>query len=274
MSGAAVGIENTKAMVLAAGRGTRLKELTENTPKPLVKVGNASPLMRTLSLLHGAGYRDVCVNAYYLAEQIKDAVAPIKPHVEVILEKEGLDNGGGVKNALPFLGKAPFIVVNGDLIWSEETHPILAQLPKLFDAEKMDGLLLLIPLKNAYGYTGNGDFTCDLSHVAGNAFGEGNALLSKPLTGPFSNPLSALCCGQLSWLRDKPEGAGYIYGGVQILHPRIFAGFADQKNFPLTAVYKQAVAEGRLYGHVYTGSWADMGTPKGLVAAQKLLSAF
>ena len=231
----------TKVMVLAAGRGSRLKELTEHTPKPLVSVGKVQPLKRTLSLLAHRGFTQVVVNAWYLAEKIKKAVEPIKnPAVTVVEEDYLLDTGGGVKNALSHLGIEPFIVINGDLIWSEETDPILAQLPDLFDAEKMDVLLLLIPRLNALGYSKTGDFSMTEN-------------------------------GQIAFKGKDQNTAPYVYSGIQILHPRVFAAH-DKNTFSIIDVYRTVQQKGRLYGHVYTGEWADMGTPEGIWAATELLT--
>lgn len=223
----------TRAMVLAAGRGTRLRELTESTPKPLVPVAGVQPLKRTLSLLAYRGYNEAVVNAWYLADQIKNAVENIQnPLVTVLEEHTLLDTGGGIKNALMYFGTAPFLVVNGDVIWSEETHPIIAQLPDLFDPEKMDALLLLVPRAQASGYSGAGDFSCDET-------------------------------GKLAFkTADAPE-APYVYSGIQILSPYLLDRISAS-TFSLIDAYRLAEKEGRLYGHVYEGEWVDMGTPEGI----------
>lgn len=230
----------TSTMILAAGRGTRLQELTADTPKPLVPVAGVKPLRRTLGLLAYRGYSQTVVNAWYLADKIKKEAESVQnPLVTVIEESNLLDTGGGIKNALSHLGTDPFLVINGDLIWSEEATPILAQLPGMFDPEKMDALLVLIPLEHAQGYTKQGDFFME----------EGGRLrLRQPDDGP----------------------APYVYGCIQILHPRAFVGH-DSSAFPLTDVYKTAASQGRLYGVEYTGEWADMGTPEGMQAAGRIL---
>ncbi len=229
----------TNAMILAAGRGTRLKDLTIDTPKPLVPVAGVRPLERTLQLLDNAGYSRVVVNAWYFAEQIVDVANDHKAmDIKVICEDELLDTGGGIKNALPELGKEPFLAVNGDLIWSEELNPILKELPTIFDESKMDALLLLIPTDKALGYSGKGDFFLDED-------------------------------GGLVW-RNGSASAPYVYACIQVLHPRLFDGLPDTP-FPMINAYNKAAKAGRLYGHVYQGEWADMGTPNGMQAADDLL---
>lgn len=232
-------MSKTNAMILAAGRGTRLKDLTMSMPKPLVPVAGVRPLERTLQLLEEAGYNHTVINAWYFAEQIVDVASEYgNMDIEVICEDELLDTGGGIKNALPSLGEEPFLVVNGDLVWSEELHPVLKELPTLFDESKMDALLLLIPTDKALGYSGKGDFFLDTGNL-------------------------------LKW-RNGSASAPYVYACIQILHPRLFNGLPDVP-FSMMDAYHKAAKAGRLYGHVYQGEWADMGTPKGMQAANDLL---
>ena len=240
---------NIPAMILAAGRGTRLKDLTADTPKPLVSVGGVQPLVRSLGLLEKAGYTHLYANAWYHAEQIEKAVthfnkAATTATAMAIREENLLDTGGGIKNAMEVFGaKAPFLAVNGDLIWSEETHPILGNLPRLFDDRTMDALLLLVPTEKAMGYAGKGDFF--LGEVAENGV------------------------GSLKWRGDAPS-APYVYACIQVLHPRLFIGTPNEP-FAMGSLYRKASAEGRLYGIVYQGQWADMGTPEGMTLAAGML---
>ncbi len=239
----------TPAMILAAGRGTRLKDLTQDTPKPLVPVGDITPFERSAGLLAKAGYNSIYANAWYCGEQIVKAAdrlnnAGLGCTVTAIEEEELLDTGGGIKNAMKTFGdKVPFISVNGDLVWSEETHPILKHLPGLFDDSKMDALLLLVPREKAMGYFKDGDFFLDLE--------EGEKV------------------GKLRWRDGEPE-APYVYACIQVLHPRLFDGSPDTP-FSMAALYRKASNEGRLYGVKYDGQWADMGTPEGMELAANML---
>lgn len=229
-------------MVLAAGRGTRLKHLTATTPKPLVPVAGKGPLMHTLGRLAERGFRHVVVNAFYLGEQIEAAAknAPEGLAVEVLREPELLDTGGGIRNALPHLGDGPFMVINGDVIWGEAQTPLLRTLVAAFDPARMDALLVLVPHGNAQGYTGAGDF--------------------------FLQP-----DGQLRW-RGTAPAAPYVYGCLQMMHPRAFRG-TQPGAFSVLDVWKAALEAGRLFGYVYDGPWVDMGTPEGLAKAERLLTA-
>ncbi|MBI1364202.1 MAG: NTP transferase domain-containing protein [Proteobacteria bacterium] len=231
----------TKVMILAAGRGTRLKELTANTPKPLVPVAGVRPLLRTLGLLDAHGVKDVVMNLHYLGNQIEQAVAESSLGLSVTYTREEmlLDTGGGIKHALPLLGDKPFMAINGDVIWDEENHPALQDLLKKFDGRRMDACLLVVPLKAATTHKGRGDFFID---------GESRLTLRKP----------------------DQDAAPYVYTGIQILHPRFFDGLPDGP-FPLVEGYRRAQEKGRLFGQVYEGTWVDMGTPEGMEAAARLL---
>jgi MurNAc alpha-1-phosphate uridylyltransferase len=232
----------THAMILAAGRGTRLKELTANTPKPLVPVAGVRPLIRTLGLLESAGVRDLVINLHYLGGQIEQAVADAPHGLRVAYSREDmlLDTGGGIKKALPLLGEAPFIAINGDVIWDEEGHPVLADLLKKFDEKRMDACLLLVPLTSAPTHKGKGDFTMGAD-------------------------------GRLTLRTATQDSAPYVYTGIQILHPRFFDALPSGA-FPLVEGYRRAQEKGRLFGQVYTGTWVDMGTPDGMEAAARLLT--
>lgn len=109
-----------RAMILAAGRGERLRPLTDRTPKPLLEVGGQPLLFHHLQRLAGAGFRHVVINLAYLGDQIRERVgdgARWGLQVHYSQEPEGaLETGGGIAQALPLLGNGPFLVVNGDIL--------------------------------------------------------------------------------------------------------------------------------------------------------------
>lgn len=228
------------AMILAAGRGSRLKELTAETPKPLVPVAGVRPVIRTLDLLHRSGHSSVVMNTSYLAEKLEHEVSAScgDMHIMFSRETERLETGGGVKNALHLLQDDAFLVINGDVIWAEEEMPILPILPKLFDPETMDALLLVVPREAAHAHTGKGDFFVDDD-------------------------------GKLTF-RDSAAEAPYVYTGIQVLHPQFFADL-PHGCYSLVEGYRKAAAKGRLFGVTYGGCWVDMGTPEGMDAAAGLL---
>lgn len=130
-----------KAMILAAGRGERMRPLTDHTPKPLLRVGDKSLIEHLLAALARADIRDIVINHAHLGEQIVRALgdgAHLDVHIEYSHEAEGsLETGGGIFKALPLLGDDPFLVVNGD-IWTD--FPF-ASLPRDLDG---DGYLVLV----------------------------------------------------------------------------------------------------------------------------------
>lgn len=104
-------------MILAAGRGERMRPLTDHTPKPLLKVGGKPLIVWHLERLAKAGFSEVVINHAHLGEQIEQALrdgSQWNVHIQYSPEKIALETAGGITNALPLLGAEPFLVVNGD----------------------------------------------------------------------------------------------------------------------------------------------------------------
>lgn len=230
-----------RAMVLAAGLGLRLRPITLTTPKPLVRVGGVTMLDRVLDRLAEHGVELAVVNTHHLGDQIARHVAARRtPRIEISHEDVLLDTGGGVAKALPLLGGTPFFVANSDLLWTDGTEPALKRLAASWDDARMDALLLLHPTARAYGYDGRGDFVAD-----------GDGRLARPARG---------------------ASAPYLFAGVQLLHPRLFAG-APEGRFSLNLLFDRAAAAGRLFGIVHTGGWYHVGTPDSLAGVEAALAA-
>lgn len=226
------------AMVLAAGLGSRLRPVTNTTPKPLVKVAGRSLLDRGLDQLVLAGVTRAVINVSHLGQQIIDHCAAIKrPEMIISDERSGLlDSAGGIVKALPQLGRAPFYILNADTFWIDDKGTALSALASLFDASKMDMALLLAGLENAIGHSGSGDFVMGADGRLSRATGEARA------TAP-------------------------VYAGAAILHPRIFDG-ADASPHSLNLYFDRAIASGRLYGCLMPCPWITVGTPQGLAEAE------
>jgi MurNAc alpha-1-phosphate uridylyltransferase len=226
-------------MVLAAGLGTRMRPLTDDRPKPLLPLAGRTLLEHALDRLEDAGVTEAVVNAHWRAEQIETLLADrAAPRLTIQHEKTLLETGGGVKRALPLLGDAPFAVVNGDAYWLNGPTPALDRLAAAFDAEEMDGLLLLVRTAQVDGEVGLGDFMLD--------------------------PL-----GRLRRPKER-EMSPYLYGGVQILHPRLFDG-APEGAFSLNRLYDRAIEAERLSGLVHDGVWFHLSTPRDLDRAELAL---
>lgn len=230
----------THAMVLAAGLGLRLRPITANLPKPLVKVAGRAMLDHALDHLEFHGVETAVVNCHYLPDMIERHMAErSSPTITVFREDGLLDTGGGVANALPALGADPFFVANADIIWTDGDRPALARLAEFWRDEDMDALLLMHPVARATGYQGDGDFHRDE-------------------TGRLHR-------------RTADETSPLVFAGVQILHPRLFDG-APEGPFSLNLLYDIAEKNQRLYGLVHDGGWYHIGTPDALREISALLA--
>ncbi|MCK8786477.1 nucleotidyltransferase family protein [Roseomonas sp. NAR14] len=245
-------IQPRHAMVLAAGLATRMRPLTDDTPKALLRLGGRSLLDCALDRLEAAGIARVVVNAHWHADQIEAALARRAdaeegPATVLQYEEVPLETGGGVLRALPLLGDAPFAAVNGDAYWLDGPTPALRRLAAAFDPARMDALLLLVRAAQVDGETGRGDFLLD------------------PL-GAARRP------------RER-EIAPYVFAGVQILAPALFgpdaegaaSGEAAAGKFSLNRLYDRAIEAGRLFGLVHDGVWFHLSTPPDLDRAEASL---
>lgn len=230
-------------MVLAAGLGTRMRPLTVDRPKPLVEVGGATLLDRTLGVLAAGGVRHAIVNVHYLADMMEAHLASERPPLALQVSDERaelLETGGGIVKALPLLGSDPFLAINCDNIWCDAETPAVASLLQEWDEARMDGLLLMVPIARARCHGARGDF-----------------LLAED--GRISRPAVR---------GDAP----CIYTGLQLLSKRLFAG-AEARPFSLNLLWDKAIAAGRLFGAVYDGLWFDVGTPDAVREVERHLGA-
>ena len=231
-------------MVLAAGLGLRMRPLTRDTAKPLLPLNGRSLLDHALDRLGEAGVREAVVNAHWHADKVAAAVAArdgAAPRIHLQREDELLETGGGVSRALSRLGPAPFAVANGDSMWLDGPTPALSRLAAAFDPARMDGLLLLVRSAQVEGEVGTGDFLLD--------------------------PL-----GRLRRPKER-EVAPYIFAGVQVLTPALFAHAPAAGAFSLNRLYDRAIAAGRLYALVHDGVWFHLSTPPDLERAEAAMQA-
>ncbi|WP_147163017.1 nucleotidyltransferase family protein [Pararhodospirillum oryzae] len=232
----------SRAMVLAAGLGTRMRPLTDSVPKPLVRVQGKPLIDWALDRLEEAGVSEAVVNLHHLPQMLRCHLAQRTTPPRLVFSDETharLETGGGVRHALPLLGDDPFFVVNTDVIWLNGARLALARMAEAWDPETMDALLLLHPLASAYGYDGKGDFLMD--------------------------PV-----GRLE-RRQPGLMAPFIFTGVQILHPRLFEG-TPEGPFSLNLLYDRALSEGRLGAIAHDGEWFHVGTPQALKYTERTLS--
>jgi MurNAc alpha-1-phosphate uridylyltransferase len=228
----------TKAMVLAAGLGLRMRPLTDRMPKPMVPVAGKPLLDHVLDKLADANVGEAVVNVHYLPDQIIDHVARrSRPRIIISDERnEVLGTGGAVVKALPLLGDAPFYHLNADTMWIDGVRPNLARMADAFDPARMDILLLMAPTATSIGYSGNGDY----------------AMLTD---------------GALR-KRKEHQVVPFVYAGVAIMSPALFTD-APQGEFSLTKIFDRANERERLFGLRLDGVWMHVGTPDAVQAAEK-----
>lgn len=228
-----------RAMLLAAGLGTRMRPLTETTAKPLLTVAGRSLLDRALDHLARVGVERVVVNTHWQAEAVRAALAARdRPETVESHEETLLDTGGAVARALPLLGPDPFYVVNGDALWLDGTRPALWRLAQAFDPAVTDAVLLVHRAVQVPYYSGRGDFAVD------------------PL-GRVRRPA-------------EKEIVPYLYTGVQLVAPALFAA-APAGPFSMNLLWDRAIAADRLRALVHDGIWLHLSTPEDLAAAEAVL---
>lgn len=146
------------AMVLAAGLGTRMAPLTDTMPKPMVSVAGRPIIDHILDKLVAAGVQRAVVNVHYMADPLESHLAG-RSDIEIVISDERetlMDSGGGVAQALQYLGDEPFLVLNADALWVEGVKPALDRLVDAWDPGKMDGLMLIANIATANWVFGPG----------------------------------------------------------------------------------------------------------------------
>jgi N-acetyl-alpha-D-muramate 1-phosphate uridylyltransferase len=230
----------SRAMVLAAGFGVRMKPLTDRLPKPLIAVGGKALIDHVLDRLAEVRVERVVVNVHYLADTVERHLAGRRGIVISDERDQILESGGGVVKALPLLGEAPFFLVNSDTIWIEGVKPNLARLADAFDLARMDALLLLAPAASSVGYSGRGDYAM-----------APNGRLER---------------------RGERHVVPFVYAGAAIFSPTLFAA-APPGAFSLTRLFDRAEEAGRLHGLRLEGVWMHVGTPEAIAEAEAALGA-
>ena len=219
-----------RAMILAAGRGERLRPLTERIPKPLLPVAGEPLIVHQLRWLHRAGIRDVVINLHHLGETIERTLGTgtdLGVRIRYSRESKLLDTGGGIKRALPELGPGPFVVLNGD-IWTNYAFR------NLTDVRPARAHLVLTPKP---AYKDHADF-----HLVRNG---DTAVLQRGADNDLT------------------------YCGIAVLAESLFDVTPDGP-FSLTDPLFKAAARGEVTGEVFDGTWIDIGTPGELKRARRL----
>lgn len=230
-----------KAMVLCAGKGTRMMPLTAEKPKALVEMAGKPILERTLTRCKSAGIKDVVLNMHYKPDALRNFVDGWsgKPKLHISDETDALlDTGGGIQHALPLLGEKRFFVINCDVMWRDGLSNSLGHLARHWNGKKMDVLLLLVRVVGAVGIGDRGDFA-------------------------FASD------GQVRWPKERRVSAN-AYAGIQLIHPRAFQG-APGGAYSVRDIWTRAMEAGRVHGCLHEGPWAHVGTPQSIKSAETLL---
>ena len=227
----------TQAMILAAGKGTRLRPLTLETPKPLVEVGGQPLIVWHIKALQAAGITDITINASWLADRLMQALGDgaeygVKLHWSVE-DDEPLETAGGIFNALQTgkLQDAPFILVNSD-VW---TSYDFAQLQDYTLGPDQLAHLLLID---------------NPEHNNGGDFAINNGLASEQ---PIADA-------------DK-----YTFAGISVVSARLVDGLVLGQPAPLAPLLKQAMLKFQITAEVIKDNWIDVGTPERLTQVNEFI---
>lgn len=228
-----------KAMILAAGKGERMRPLTDAMPKPLLKAGGKALLEHWLVKLDAlAGIDEVIINTAYLGEQIQRFVES-RDGIKVRISDEGepLETGGAIRKAAPLIGDEPFLLINGDVYCDVD----LGEFSQAHVAAGGAHLLLVDnPAHNA-----KGDFLLANKRVCLRDSGEGG---------------------------EQYDSGAKTFAGVSIISPALIASHPAGVNFPLREPLFNAVAKGLVTASTHSGYWLDVGTPPRLAELDAYLA--
>lgn len=213
-------------MILAAGRGERMRPLTDTVPKPLLQVGGKALIEWHLEALAMAGFRNIVINHAHLGAQIETALGDGRRYgvsIQYSPEGEALETAGGIANALPLLGEKPFLVVNGDVFCDYD----FARLSHLACALPPERVAHLVLVDNP------------VQHPAGDFYLANNMLTEQ-------------------------GDAKLTFSGIGVYRPELFAGVVRGAKAKLAPLLHQAIEQGKVSGEHYRGRWVDVGTPQRL----------
>lgn len=235
-----------QAMILAAGLGTRLRPITDVTPKPLVPVGGRPMLTYVLDLLQQEQVETIAINVHHHADQMEAFLSHYQAaEIKISDERsELLDSGGGLAKGLKLLKAGPCFVLNADLFWvgeNPEHKSNLSRLAKFFDPSRMDMVMLCVKLDDTTGHNGKLDFNL--------------------------NP-----DGSLTWYNQESDNP-VVYAGAIVMNTELLAD-APEGKFKLNQYFDRAVKNGRLFGVLLDGAWITVGSPDAIESAEKKLAEF
>ncbi|TCG03868.1 mannose-1-phosphate guanylyltransferase [Paraburkholderia steynii] len=227
-------------MIFAAGRGDRMRPLTDTCPKPLLKVGGKALIEWQIERLADAGFTTIVVNHAWLGAQIEDALGDgsrFGVELRYSAEHEALETAGGIAKALPLLEDSGrpevFVAVAGDVYADFDYSTLRAAGARLAAADSPGMHLVMVPNP--------------LFHPAGDFVLGGDGLLA---------------------LEGSPR---YTFGSIGLYDTRMFRDLPVGTRRALTPFYRETIAQGRATGALYDGVWENVGTPAQLRALDELL---
>ena len=220
-----------------------MRPLTEHKPKPLVEVAGKTLLDHILDKARAADISRVVVNVHYLPEQVEAHLARHAADLDVSISDERallMETGGGLVQAELLIASEPFYCLNSDAIWTEAAEvDALRRLADMWDGDRMDGLLLIVPRDRAFQHPGKGDFSLDAQ----------NRLVR----------------------RGQRDSAPYVFTGNQLISHRLLRD-APEGPFSTNILWDRAISEGRLFGLVQKGDWFDIGSPQAIAPTEAALA--
>lgn len=224
-----------RAMILAAGRGERMRPLTERLPKPLLPVAGKPLVARLVERLVSCGITDIVINVSHLGELIQHALGDgtaLGARIAYSHEHDALETAGGIAAAMPLLGQAPFIVVNGD-VYSDFDFRRLGQ--------RAGGLSVAGPL----------------AHLV---------LVDNPAHHPEGD-----FCLDGGMIAER-DGTRFTFSGMGVYHPALFLPVASGAKYQLATLLRGPIAARRVSGEHHAGMWIDVGTPERLARLEGMLT--
>jgi len=259
-----------KAMILAAGEGRRMRPLTDVAPKPLLDVAGKPLIEHHIARLSAAGFSEIVVNVSHLGQQLVDFLgdgSQWQVAISISAEQTPLETAGGIFQALPYLGDAPFLVVNGDVFTDYPFAQLRTMVPGARGAH-----IVLVPNP---AHRPEGDFLLSdrrVKHlpVAADGADATHYVAPEQTSLPETNlsverhRVSALAQSSTSSI----NGGIATYSGIGVYDPGLFADCAPGRH-PLKPLLDEAIARASLSGELYQGVWEDVGTPERLVALNR-----
>jgi len=238
-----------RAMILAAGRGERMRPFTDHTPKPLIQVAGKPLIQWHLEKLARAGISEVIINHAWLGNLIEQALGSGQQFglsIRYSAEPQALETAGGIATALPLLGEEPFLVLNGD-IWCDWDPAQAAQLAAELKLRQCLAWLLMVPNP--------------VQHPAGDFLLSSDGLLHDEV----ANASNAI---RPTRQAIAANAIRHTFAGIGIYQPKLFAHTPAHHPAKLAPLLREAMKNNHVCGALHTTEWIDVGTPERLASLE------